>query len=176
MKTFQEFCLRDIAHSAATSPLNDYRQPTDGQKRAGNFKKGSVRLHGLAISIENPRGSLRSGVDKNGTKWTCTMAHHYGYFKGTVGRDKDHIDCFLGNDCENPQCPVFVINQIDPSTGEFDEHKVMIGFCDFNTAMHGYLSSYSPGWNGIGTIEETTIQDLRTWLSSGATTEPYWRP
>lgn len=175
MKTFLEFCLRDIAHGAATSPLNDLDQ-SDAQLNAGNYKKGQIRLHGMRISIENPQGSVRRGVDPSGTKWACTMHAHYGYFKGTVGADGGHVDCFLGPDCENIKCPVFIVNQIKvhgEEFGVFDEHKVMIGYCDRNSAIAGYMSNFSPGWKGLGSIEETTIHGLRNWLSHGDTQAPF---
>lgn len=36
--------------------------PTDAQKEAGNYKKGHVWIQGLDITIENPKGSVRSEV------------------------------------------------------------------------------------------------------------------
>lgn len=69
------------ANEAATSPTNDMPQPTEGQKSAGNYKVGRVNLHGLEISIENPKGSKRTGTDKDGETWSQTMRHHYGYIR-----------------------------------------------------------------------------------------------
>ena len=31
--------------------------PTEAQKTAGNYQKGHVRIHGLDVTIENPKGS-----------------------------------------------------------------------------------------------------------------------
>ncbi|MGE3550984.1 MAG: hypothetical protein AB7I29_13930, partial [Geobacter sp.] len=84
------------AHTAATSPTNSLPEPTTAQIEAGNYKKGHLKLHGLDISVENPAGSIRKGVDETGREWQTNLAHHYGYIKGTVGRDKDHIDIFVG--------------------------------------------------------------------------------
>lgn len=70
------------AHEAATSPLNSIPDPTQAQIEAGNYKKGHVNLHGLDISIENPAGSTRRGVDENGRGWETKLSHHYGYIKG----------------------------------------------------------------------------------------------
>src|SRR5690606_38745403 len=38
-------------------------EPTDGQKEAGNYKLGHARWNGLDLSIENQKGSTRSGTD-----------------------------------------------------------------------------------------------------------------
>lgn len=161
------------AHEAATSPKNDKPQPTDEQKKAGNYAKGHVLLHGLDISVENPKGSERSGIDANGKPWSVTMAHHYGYFKGTIGKDKDHIDVFLGPDAENASLPVFVIDQIKPGNGHFDEAKVMLGFHDKAAAEAGYKANYAKGWNGIGDINGTSLDDFKNWLKSGDTKQPF---
>lgn len=53
--------IDEAAHQAATSPLNDKPEPTDAQKEAGNYAKGHVRISGLDVSIENPKGSMRRG-------------------------------------------------------------------------------------------------------------------
>ena len=84
--------LDEKAHEAATSPLNNLPEPTQAQKEAGNYKKGAINFQGLDISIENPKGSVRSGVDEIGQPWTTTLPAHYGYLKGVTGADKDHLD------------------------------------------------------------------------------------
>jgi len=118
------------ANEAATSSVNDRPQPTQAQKEAGNYKMGHVRAMGLDISIENPAGSERSGKDKDGKPWSVQMQHHYGYIKGTEGKDKDHLDVFLKDGVEASDMkskPVFVVDQINED-GSFDEHKILAGF------------------------------------------------
>ena len=85
----------DGAHIAATSPTNDLPEPTDAQKKAGNYKVGRIKLGGLDISIENPQGSVRRGVDEDGKAWENRLQHHYGYIRGTEGNDGDHVDAFI---------------------------------------------------------------------------------
>lgn len=157
------------AHEAATSPHNDLPEPTQAEKEAGNYKMGhTAEIHGLDISIENPAGSVRSGVSPDGKKWKTELKHHYGYIRGTVGKDKDHIDVFIG---ENPDSrKVFIVNQIDPETGRFDEHKVMLGFDSEAEARKGYLANYdSTGKDRIGSIVEMDIDDFKAWLKKGDT-------
>lgn len=154
--------INTAANEAATSPLNELAEPTQGQKEAGNYKKGKVKLHGLNISIENPKGSERKGVDESGKEWTSTMDHHYGDIKGTVGADGDSIDTFIGDKPTSEK--VFVVDQINPNTGEFDEHKVMLGFDSKEEAEAGYLSNYDKDWKGAGNITETTTDELKSWM------------
>jgi hypothetical protein len=52
----------------------------------------------------------------------------------------------------------------------------MIGYCDLNSARAGYLINFTPGWKGLGTIDETTIKGLRNWLTHGDTQAPYEPP
>lgn len=149
------------ANEAATSPTNDRPEPTEAQKEAGNYKKGKVRLHGLDISIENPKGSTRKGKDQDGKEWSSEMKHHYGDIKGTTGADGDSIDVFIGDNPESQK--VFIVDQIDPKTGNFDEVKVMMGFDDAETAKSGYLSNYDKDWKGLGEITEASVEDFKAW-------------
>lgn len=141
-------------------------EPTEKQKKSGNYRKGKIKLHGLNISIENPKGSFRSGKAKDGKEWSQKLKHHYGYIKGTVGRDKDHVDVFIGNDPESEK--VFVINQLDQD-GKFDEHKCMVGFKNEEAARKGYLANYEKGWQGLGSVVEKSVDEFRDWLKNGNT-------
>lgn len=143
--------------------------PSDAQKKAGNYKKGHVKIDGFDITIENPKGSVRSGVDKDGKPWSVTMNNSYGYIRGTEGVDGDHIDVFVGDNGEN----VYVVDQIN-SDGSFDEHKVMYGFNSEEDARNAYLANYSPGWNGLGDITGVSKDEFKKWIdSSHRKTKPF---
>lgn len=146
--------------------------PTDAQKKAGNYKKGHVQVDGYDITLENPKGSERSGTDAGGNEWSVTMNNDYGYIRGTEGVDGDHIDVFLS---DNPvQGNVYVVDQINPETGEFDEHKVMYGFSSMDEAAAAYLANYSPGWKGLGSVSEVSKEEFRKWIeSSHRKTKPF---
>ena len=140
--------------------------PTDKQKEAGNYKKGHVQIGTFNVTIEQPRGSVRSGVDKGGKKWEVEMKNTYGYIRGTEGVDGDHIDVFLSNDIDGWNGrQVYVIDQRN-ADGSFDEHKVMLGFNDINEAEEAYLSNYEQGWQGLGAITGVAIEDFEKWIAS----------
>jgi hypothetical protein len=139
--------------------------PTEAQKEAGNYKKGHVVIQDIDITVENPKGSVRSGVDEDGKAWEHEMNSHYGYFKGTVGKDGDHVDTFIGNNPESKQ--VFVIDQVNPKSGKFDESKVMIGFEGAEQAKAAYLENYDKDWKGFYAITEVGVDDFKTWLYDG---------
>lgn len=144
-------------------------QPTDAQKEAGNYRKGHIKVDGFDVTIENPQGSERSGVDAEGKPWSVTMNNTYGYIRGTKGADGDHIDLFLGNSGNG----VFVVDQVKED-GSFDEHKVMYGFDSLDEAREAYLSNYSPGWKGLGSITGVSKETFKEWVdSSRRKTKPF---
>lgn len=151
------------AHEAASSPTNDLAEPTAAQALAGNYKKGHLRVGPLDISVENPEGSTRSDKENTPPKWSRTIERaHYGYIKGTLGRDKDHIDAFVkpGTD-EQHDGPVFVIDQVGKD-GAFDEHKVMVGYPNRMEAIGAYKDNYPKG-HKVGAVTETSMRDFETW-------------
>lgn len=145
--------------------------PTEAQKEAGNYKKGHIKVDGLDITIEQPKGSIRRGTDANGKQWESEMHNTYGYIRGTEGVDGDHIDIFLS---DNPtEGKVFVVDQVNKD-GSFDEHKVMYGFSDMESARQAYLSNYEEGWQGLGNITEVSKEDFKAWIdSSKRKTKPF---
>ncbi|MFQ2892367.1 LPD38 domain-containing protein [Aeromonas caviae] len=145
-------------------------EPTEAQKEAGNYKKGHLTLQGLDIALENSKGSTRSGTDQDGRAWQSTMAHDYGYIKRTQGADGDHVDVFIGDKPESEM--VYVVDQVDPKTGKFDEHKVMMGFADEQAARAGYLGNYEEGWKGLGAIKAMPVDAFKRWVKGGDTRSP----
>ena len=145
--------------------------PTEAQKEAGNYKKGHIKVDGLDITIEQPKGSIRRGTDANGKQWESEMHNTYGYIRGTESVDGDHIDIFLS---DNPtEGNVFVVDQVNKD-GSFDEHKVMYGFSDMESAKRAYLSNYEEGWQGLGSITEVKKEDFKKWIdSSKRKTKPF---
>lgn len=163
------------AVEAASARVNT--EPTPAQADAGNYKKGHVTIGEFDITIENPAGSIRKGVDADGKEWSNTMANTYGYIKGTEGVDGDHIDVFLHSDMDQWNGrKVFVVDQTN-SDGSFDEHKVMLGFNDKDEAMTAYLANYDKTWADTHPglrISETNIEDFNKWVqSSHRKTKPF---
>lgn len=143
-------------------------EPTEGQKEAGNYKKGRVKVGPFDVVIEQPRGSVRSGVDANGKAWETTMQNTYGYFGGTKGVDGDAIDVFLGNDLDGwDGTTVFVVDQYNPD-GSFDEHKVMLGFNSQEEAEAAYFANYEADWAKTHRTEVTAVPlaDFNEWVNS----------
>ena len=150
--------------------------PTEAQKKAGNYKMGHVKVGAFDVTIENPKGSERSGTDANGKKWSVKMNNTYGYIRGTEGVDGDHIDVFLAEDMDKWDGKyAFVVDQYNPD-GTFDEHKVMLGFNSMEEARSAYLSNYEKGWENGRRIVVARIKtdDFQKWVdSSHRKTKPF---
>lgn len=155
--------------TAAAAETNT--SPSGAQIEADNYKKGRTRINGFDIAFENPKGSVRSGVDEQGNKWESTMAHHYGDIKGHKGADGDDLDVFIGDSPESEK--VYVIDQVSPDTGKFDEHKIMMGFNSLEEARAGYLANYEENWQGLGEISELHENDFKSWVKGGKTDRPF---
>lgn len=141
--------------------------PSDAQKESGNYKKGHIKFGGYDYTIENPKGSTRSGKDANGKEWKVTMHDTYGYIRGKFGKDGDHLDMFINDkaDLDNWNGDVFVVDQVNPD-GSFDEHKVMYGYDSMDDAKKAYLANYSKGWNGLGNITGASKAEFDKWLDT----------
>jgi hypothetical protein len=148
------------------------RHPTAAQKAAGNYRKGSVPFFGLDISIENPKGGTRSGTDKGGKKWSVTMPAHYGYIKNSLGKDGDHVDCYIGPDLDSQT--VFVVDQIDAETGAFDEHKCCLAYSTQAQAVADYTKAFSDGKGKarIGAVTQMPLEAFKAWVRAGNTKKP----
>lgn len=163
----------DLRRRIAAAAADTHRDPSEAQREAQNYRKGRVSVHGLPITIETPRGGVRSGKTAGGKAWSVTMAHHYGYIRLTESEaDGDHVDCFIGPHPESEL--VFVVDQLTRG-GRFDEPKVMLGFRSLREARKGYLACYSPGWTGLGEITAMTLPAFKRWLQRGDTGRPVAR-
>lgn len=177
---FDNVSLEKVSESTKYTPIQQGIEaaraevdtnPTEAQKEAGNYKKGHVIVDGYNITLENPKGSERTGTDKNGNKWSVTMNNDYGYIRGTEGVDGDHIDVFLSDNPESGD--VFVIDQVNPD-GTFDEHKVMYGFKSALAAKRAYKANYSKDWTGLGNITRVSKEEFKKWVnSSRRKTKPF---
>lgn len=151
-------------------------EPTEAQKKAGNYKKGHLSFGGYDYTVETPKGVTRSGKDEQGKPWNVTMHDTYGYILGKIGVDGDHIDMFINDaaDLDTFDGNVYVVDQVNPETGEFDEHKVMYGYPDEAAATKAYLSNYSKGWKGLGKVTSVPKATFDKWLeSSDRKTKPF---
>jgi len=172
IRKYPEECLQlidVIAQTAATSQVNSGENPTQEQLENNDYHTAKMDISGMKIAIENPVGSIRRGVDENGNAWETQMLAHYGFIEDTEGADGDELDVFIV-----PGTPhdydgrVFVISQLDRK-GNFDEHKVIIGIASKNQAAALYRAHYDENFNGIGSIHDLSIEDLKSRIYKGTT-------
>lgn len=139
------------------------KKPTaDSIKAVGQLKA----VHGLDVVIENPKGSLRRG-GTNGSSWEAELQADYGYVRRTLGADDDPLDVFIGPNPESGH--VWLIDQINPTNGEFDEHKALVGFDSMHDAMSAYIRSYTDNaWARIGSVRMFDMRGFKDWMTKGS--------
>jgi hypothetical protein len=138
---------------------------TEGQKKAGNYAKATVKWHGLDIAIENPKGSVRKGKDANGKEWSVEMPDHYGYVKRTEGADGDQVDTYMG---PHPESDHVVVVHQGTLEGNFDEHKAMLGYKNNEQALAAYDRAFSDGrgYERLKDMEVMTPDEFKAWVKS----------
>lgn len=138
------------------------------QEWAGGLDKEATLRHttfqGLPITVENPKGSVREGVDKDGHKWKTTMKLPYGCIEGTKAKDGEGVDVFLGPDKKAPTA--YVVHQHKADGTGFDEDKVMLGQPSKTEAVKAYLAHYDDP-KFLGPVSEVPMQSLRKQVNSG---------
>jgi hypothetical protein len=113
----------------------------------------------ILVNIENPAGTERIGMDKGKKEWRIKMKYDYGFIHCVKGADGEGLDVYLGPNQEAKK--VFVIHQNDPSTKEYDEDKVMLGFENGKEAKKAYLDHY----NSLDFFGSMTVMDFDEFLN-----------
>lgn len=145
------------------------RRPSPEQVEAGNYRKAHVVVGGLRLTIETPLDGIRSGVSRDGKRWSVRMPAHYGYVKGSEGADGEQVDVYVGSEAHLVRrYPVWIVDQVDADTRKFDEHKVLLGFPDLETARRTYVAGFSDGRGRerAGALVRMTFDEFRKWLGS----------
>ncbi len=154
----------------ATQHVNT--SPSDAQIAAGNYQKGHVKVSGIDVTIETPKGATRRGTGPDGKPWSVDLPAHYGYVKRTTGADGDQVDVYVGDNHTSKR--VYVVDQIDATTRRFDEHKAIMGASTLSEARALYQRGFSDGKGAqrIGAITPMSTTEFRKWLKNGQTNKP----
>jgi hypothetical protein len=158
---------KQVRQAAAEAEHNPSRIKT----KVGNFPKGHLWLHGLSLTIENEKGSLRGEKDRAGVDRYVKMPTAYGYIRGTIGADDMQVDCYIGKKPESKMAWVIDQDRFDVNGEDkgFDEHKVMLGYANPNKAIKDYLKSHYDGMGHerLSAITAVTYPELKKWLKKG---------
>ena len=99
-----------------------------------------INFKGLLITIENPEGDIRSGVDEDGQEWKTIFQYPYGFIDNTKGADGEEVDCFVGDNYLSDM--VYIVHQLKED-GRYDEDKCFLGFDSLKAARDAYLAHYN---------------------------------
>lgn len=151
---------------------------TDAQKAAGNYPKARTHDFGKPQKVETLAGDIRRSPADSPVKWENVSPYDYGYFNKTIGKDKDHID-FARPVEGSPEHgdKHFIVDQRNPDTGKFDEHKVFTYYKDEAAARKHYAEGFSDnkGPERLGAIKEISRGELVKVLAKH-TSKPWKTP
>ena len=166
----QEELFREAGLTIDQAASQANTSPSEAQIAAGNYAKGHVKVGPFNIAIENPAGSTRTGPG-----WSTIMQDHYGYIKQTRGADGDQVDVYVrkGTPADH-NGPVFVVDQYDPKTDKFDEHKAMIGYRFLGAAVKAYDAHFNDGSGPKRRrgILKMSAAEFNVWVRSGQAKKP----
>lgn len=132
---------------------------------------------GIAIALEYLPGDVRFPGKRHSKKLKAA----YGHIQGFRGGDKEALDCYvsrelLEREAAEPELgtvrsplligSIYVVQQINPATGEDDEEKLMIGWEDIESAERAYLAEMPKAF--LGAIEEIDGSELEEYRKEGA--------
>lgn len=168
----------DVAASDTAASNTEYPEPTPKESAAGNYRKGGVTFPSkdgdVRMRIENPDGSVRKG------SWGSRpiKGAHYGYIPDTISADGAPLDVLATHNAHDDTRPVAVLSQHDPSTGKFDELKVVMGAKSKGEAMSVYGRQYPNGMldkllpDGRDNVVMMSRAKFAKFIKSGATDVP----
>jgi len=140
---------------------------------ADNDRKAHVEWNAIPITLETAKGTERRDVKNTPPKWVVPqMPHDYGRIKGVKGADGDALDIALGDKYGSQQ--IWIIDQIDPATGKFDEHKVFGAFGSAVDAVRSYRASFADDTapSRIGAITHMPLAQFKEELKTRDWSKP----
>lgn len=144
-----------------------WKEPTQAQAEAGNYRKERLSWRGLEFAIEQPVGSMRRGADPDGNVWETRMLFPYGYVVGSEGADRDPVDVFLGPNLDLCDC-VFVVRCMKAGQwDEVDEDKVFVGFDSVEDVRAVFLQHYDDE-RFLGEVIPMACDDFVAAMRSGS--------
>ena len=120
-------------------------------------------FHGIPIRVTHLPGMVRQpGWDP--------LPVAYGEIQCTIAPDGDPVDAYIGPDTDSEMA--YIIRQVRPENGNYDEPKVMLGFADDAQAERLYKRSIDNP-DRFGDIDECPIAELVDALKSVASIEQW---
>lgn len=119
---------------------------------------GPMTIGRLPINVEYLPGQMRHGHVQ---LWA------YAEIQDTLGADGEPFDVFLAPFHVAPErvTNITVVDQLDPETGEIDEHKAMLGWPTEAAAVEAYVAQYG-GRERLGAVFTLPLDAFTRWARS----------
>ena len=132
-----------------------------------------TKISDVPIEVTNIKGSVRFEPKNKKDRNKARLPADYGHIKGVKGADGENLDAYVAG---SNNLNVFVVDQIDPETGNFDEHKVIFGIANKKDAENLYRRAHltdPKGSQRLGYISKVPWQEFIEWVNSGELDKPY---
>jgi hypothetical protein len=130
----------------------------------GHVLHYKTSVQDIPVSVENRVGSIRRGGHGRDA-WETKMRNAYGRIPRTKGADGDALDVYLGPN--EDAAYAYVVHQLCPETGEFDEDKIMLGFDSKEDAKKAFFKHYDEPEKYFGGIDQVSMWALKKKIESG---------
>lgn len=118
------------------------------EKQNNDKTKEVIQWNEIPISLEWKKGDTREYKD---SEHKNIMQADYGYIRDTNSQDGEEMDVYLKPSSKKKTC--FLISQLNPNDGTFDEFKYMLGFDDEKDAEQTYTQTMPKSmYGGINEI------------------------
>ncbi|MHC5824596.1 MAG: hypothetical protein ACYT04_54330, partial [Nostoc sp.] len=152
----------EIAEAVRDSLKNEFNPhrptPSTQPPEFGSIIHQVVKWNSLDIGLEHRPGEVRFPGRRNSRK----LRSGYGHLRNHLGGDGEALDCYLApaffDYTTIPSDRLFKVSQISPEDGDFDEHKILLGYQSMEDAKAAYLREMPLDY--FGGIKEIGINDL----------------
>lgn len=129
--------------------------------------KKRIYFFDLPVCIEILKDQKKVSKKLDGSIWIRQMYCEYGYFDGIISDDGEELDCYVGEDYQNPANKVYLIEQRTPYADglKFDETKVILGMPDIDRAMIIYWR-HCQAPECLGNITSLTIDEFKDYIKT----------
>lgn len=135
------------------------------------MRRARINARQPTEDIDAQIAQINDHLDNGAPAWQARMDADYGRAKGIMGADGQGLDFFVGPGGQG----AWVLDQMDPKTGKFDEHKVFAKVANQQVAQDIYTRSFDNPQNAqkrIGGWTYLTPEQFKQWTKSGKVTKP----
>lgn len=130
-------------------------------------KETPYLVNGVIVSIEYLTGDVRRKPRADGAVISNMFHSAYGEILNTTDRTGERLDVYLAEPY-HADAEIYIIDQVDPQSRVFDEHKLLFGFASQEAALAAYTAIFADqsGLIRIGAFTTFNEEQFTEWMSN----------